>query len=112
MGDPHFGRDGAWFFIAMGLIPVAAVVAAFIAWWAKREGSRGLVKLATVVLISPWLLSLPSGLGAPIVLLLFPTSWLSPVVGIALVLVSLSIRRIERDARRNAASARQPSGTS
>jgi hypothetical protein len=99
MGDPHIGSGGGWFFIAMGLIPVAAVLAAFIGWWAKREESWGLVKLAAAVLISPWILSLIAGLGAPIIMMLFPTSWLSLAVGIGLVVLTRKIRRKEREAR-------------
>jgi hypothetical protein len=94
MGDPHF--SGGWFFICVALIPLAAVLAALTGLWARREEAQGLVKLAAAVLIGPWILLLLNGWGAPVVAMLFPTSWSAPAVGMGLAIVSWKIRRKER----------------
>jgi hypothetical protein len=94
------------FNISMVLIPIAAVLAAFLTWWAHREQSQGLVKFAAIVLLGPWMLSLMDGPGAAVLLMwLFPTSWLAAAVAIAMAIVSRNIRRKELEARRDAVTA-------
>lgn len=106
MQDPHFHAGGAGFLPSVLLIPSAALLAGFVLWWAHREKSEGLVRLAAAVLLAPWLLLL-SGWGAAVAMLLFvPTSWVSVAVGIAAVIVSRKIRRSQRAAREHALDCR------
>jgi uncharacterized iron-regulated membrane protein len=92
-----------WFFLCSGLVTIGAVLAAFVLWWARREESQGLVKVAAILLVGPWALLLPLGPGALIGMLGFrlesPTGWLSPAVGLALVILSRHIRRKEAERR-------------
>jgi hypothetical protein len=103
MDGPSGGGYSLFLFIP--LIPITAILAAFLLWWANREESQGLVKVAAAVLLGPWvLMTLFNGWGAAALLILFiPTSWLAPAVGVAMVIVSRKIRRKEIERHKAAA---------